>query len=79
MKPFEAEEHLREMRGSTTDIILDHLETFGAMTTDDLTTTISVRFPDLIPETVRRTLYRLMDRGVILQEDEDWWMLTEAA
>ena len=60
--------HLRDMYGRTSLVLLDHLETFGAMTTKVLTLQLEDRFQ---PKTVRRTLYRMAARGQLTKR-EDW-------
>ena len=53
---------------SAPSVLLDHLETFGSMTTPILVLQLEDRFTK---GNVRRSLYRLRDRGEVTRRD-DW-------
>ena len=53
---------------SAPEVLFDHLETFGAMTTPILVLQLEDRFT---ATNVRRALYRLVDRGRVTKR-EDW-------
>lgn len=62
----------RKLRGSSTDVVQDWLETHGPIEWAPLQTMIQARHPDIPGDTLNRALWRLRDRGLAVKEDGVW-------
>ena len=65
MRGYRAEKRRKALRGTWNDVILDYLETWGAMSPLDLVRLISERHPDVNHNTVVKAVKRLEDRGLL--------------